>query len=90
MSIIKKDIILQKNKLDQSGGRVVRWYWVNFQCRGVLLVWIKGERGLAALAVGAGGGCLDVFSLICHFSSFSLSLGAARRSGVLSGRAVGP
>ena len=21
-----------------GGGRVVRWYWVNFQCRGVLLV----------------------------------------------------
>ena len=27
------------------------------------------------LAVGAGGGCLDIFSLICHFSSFSLSVG---------------
>ena len=22
------------------GGRVVRWFWVNFQCRGVLLIWI--------------------------------------------------
>ena len=22
------------------GGRVVRWCWVNFQCRGVLLIWI--------------------------------------------------
>ena len=20
------------------GGRVVRWYWVNFQCRGILLI----------------------------------------------------
>ena len=29
----------------------------------------------SALAVGAGGGCLDIFSLICHFSSFSFSLG---------------
>ena len=29
----------------------------------------------SALAVGAGGGCLDIFSLIYHFSSFSLSLG---------------
>ena len=28
-----------------------------------------------ALAVGAYGGCLDFFSLIYHFSSFSLSLG---------------
>ena len=23
-----------------GGGRVLRWYWVNFQCRVVLLVWI--------------------------------------------------
>ena len=28
-----------------------------------------------ALAVGAGGGGLDIFSLIYPFSSFSLSLG---------------
>ena len=26
------------------------------------------------LAVGAGGGCLDIFSLICHFSFLSPSL----------------
>ena len=24
----------------------------------------------SVLAVGAGGGCLDIFSLICHFSFF--------------------
>ena len=29
----------------------------------------------SAPAVGAGGGCLDIFSLIYHFSSFSVSLG---------------
>ena len=28
-----------------------------------------------ALAVGAGGGCLDIFTLIYPFSSFSLSFG---------------
>ena len=28
----------------------------------------------SALAVGAGRGCLNIFSLIYHFSSFSLSL----------------
>ena len=28
-----------------------------------------------ALAVGAGGGGLDIFTLIYYFSSFSLSLG---------------
>ena len=36
-------------------GRVVRWSWVNFQCRGVLLVWIRVGQGPTALAVGAGG-----------------------------------
>ena len=56
-------------------GRVVRWSWVNFQCRGVLLVWIRVGQGPTALAVGAGGGCLDIFTLIYPFSSFSLSLG---------------
>ena len=44
-------------------GRVVRWCWVNFHCRGVLLIWIRVGQGLTALnfAVGAGGGCLDIF-----------------------------
>ena len=58
-----------------GGGRVVRWVWVNFQCRGVLLIWIRVGRGPSVLAVGAGGGCLDVFSLIYHFSSLSLGDG---------------
>ena len=32
-------------------------------------------QGPIALAVGAGGGGLDIFALIYPFSSFSLSLG---------------
>ena len=32
-------------------------------------------QGPIALAVGAGGGGLDIFTLIYHFSSFSLSFG---------------
>ena len=58
-----------------GGGRVVRRCWVNFQCRGVLLIWITVGQGPIVLAVGAGGGCLDIF--FCHLSplfSFSLSL----------------
>ena len=47
---------------------MVRWSWVNFQCRGVLLVWIRVGQGPTALAVGAGGGCLDIFTLIYPFS----------------------
>ena len=53
---------------------MVRWSWVNFQCRGVLLVWIRAGQGPTALAVGAGGGCLDIFTLIYPFSSLSPSL----------------
>ena len=56
-----------------GGGRVVRWSWVNFQCRGVLLIWIIVGQGTTALVVGAGGGCLDVFSLVYHFSFLSPS-----------------
>ena len=38
--------------------------------------WITVGQGPTALAVGAGGGCLDIFTLIYPFlSSFSLSLG---------------
>ena len=44
-----------------GGGRVVQWCWVNFQCWGVLLIWIVVGQGPSALAVGAGGGCLDIF-----------------------------
>ena len=44
-----------------GGGRVVRRCWVNFQCRGVLLIWIIVGQGPVALAVGAGGGFLDIF-----------------------------
>ena len=31
-------------------------------------------QGPIALAVGAGGGCLDIFTLLCPFSSLSPSL----------------
>ena len=58
-----------------GSGRVVRWCWVNFQCRGVLLIWIRVGQGPTALEVGAGGGCLDVFSLVYRFSPLSPSLG---------------
>ena len=42
---------------------MVRWSWVNFQCWGVQLIWIIVGQGPIVLAVGAGGGCLDIFSL---------------------------
>ena len=56
---------------------MVRWYWVNFQCRGVLLIWIIVGQGPIALAVGAGGGGVfgHFFSRLSFPFSFSLSLG---------------
>ena len=53
---------------------MVRWCWVNFQCRGVLLIWLIVGQGPTALAVGTGGDCLDIFSLVYHFSFLSSSL----------------
>ena len=41
---------------------------------GVLLTWIIEGQGPIALVVGAGGVCLDIFSLIYHFSFLSPSL----------------
>ena len=39
-------------------------------------IWITVGQGPTALAVGAGGGCLDIFfSHLSFLSSFSLSLG---------------
>ena len=38
-------------------------------------VWTTVGQGPTALAVGAGGGCLDIFTLIYLLFSFSLSLG---------------
>ena len=37
-------------------------------------IWIIVGQGPTAFAVGAGGGCLDIFILLCPFSYFSLSL----------------
>ena len=55
----------------KMGGRVMRWCWVNFQFRAI---WITVGQGLTALAVGAGGGCLDIFTLTYPFSPLSPSL----------------
>ena len=54
-----------------SGGAMVL---NNFKCRGVLLIWLIVGQGPTALPVGAGGGCLDIFTLIYLFSPLSPSL----------------
>ena len=38
------------------------------------VVWKIVGQGPTVLAVGAGGGCLTICSLICQFSSFSFFL----------------
>ena len=58
----------------KGGGRVVRRCWVNFKCQGVLLTWLTVGQGPIVLSVGAGGGCLDIFSLIYQFSFLCPSL----------------
>ena len=39
------------------------------------IFWIIVGQGPFALAVGAGGGCLDIFTLLYLFSPLSPSLG---------------
>ena len=47
-------------------------------------IWITVGKGPTALAVGTGGGCLDIFTLIYPFSSLSPSLWeTARYKGVV-------
>ena len=54
-------------------------------------IWITVGQGPIALAVGADGGCLDIFIPNYPFSSFSLSLGDGPIwTEILSQRAVKP
>ena len=73
-SSVRLSVQIDGHTNNPGGGRVVRKCWVNFQCRGVLLIWITVGQGPIVLAVGAGGGCLDIFSLIYHLSFLSPSL----------------
>ena len=46
---------------------------------------------MLAVGAGGGGGCVDIFSLVYHFSSFSLSLeDGPILTEILSQRAVKP
>ena len=46
----------------------------NVQCRGTLLTWTIEGQVPTVLAVRAGEGCLDIFSLHYHISFLSFSL----------------
>ena len=57
------------------GDRVVRWCWVNkLPVPGRPTILIAVGQGPTALTAGAGGGCLDIFTLIYPFSPLSPSL----------------
>ena len=54
-----------------SGDRVLG----DFQCRNVLLIWIKVKQGPTELAVGVGGMVWIFVSLVSYLYFLSLSLG---------------
>ena len=54
-----------------SGGAMVLG---KLPMQGLLLIWIRVGQGPTVLVVGAGDGCLDIFSLVYHFSCLSPSL----------------
>ena len=53
---------------------MVRWCWVKLPVPGRPTILITVGQGPTALAVGAGGGCLDIFTLSYHFFLLSPSL----------------
>ena len=60
-----------RNLRGWSGGAMVLG---TFQVPGRPTIWISVGQGPTALTVGAGGGCLDIFTLIYHFFPLSPSL----------------
>ena len=60
-----------------GGGQVVRWCWVNLQCRASYLFWIRVGHGPTALAVGAVG-VVWTFFLPSIISLFFLPLSGRR------------
>ena len=73
MPILEINSKLQNAQRGWSGGAMVLG---KLPVPGRPTIWITVGQGPTALVVGAGGGCLDIFTLIYPFlSSFSLSLG---------------
>ena len=58
-----------------GGGRVVRWCWLNFQCRGVLQFGYSRARAYCARSRCGWGSFGHFYSHLSFLSSFSLSLG---------------
>ena len=69
-----------------------RYIVLRIHLQGVLAIWIKVGPGPIVHAVGAVGGCLDIFfSCLSLLSSFSFSLGDGLiQTEILSQRAIQP
>ena len=77
--------------LQVGGGRVVRWSWVNFQCRGVLQFGYSRARAYCSCSRCGWGWLGHFYSHLSFLSSFSLSLGdGSILTEILSQRAVKP
>ena len=68
--------------MHQSIFRPIYWGWSGgakalgkLPVPGRPTIWMKVGQGPIALAVGAGGGCLDIFTLLYPFSPLPPSLG---------------
>ena len=79
---MRKKIQASKKKNCSSKILVLQWGWSGgamvlgkLPVPGRPTILITVGQGPIALAAGAGGGGLDIFTLIYPFSSFSLSLG---------------
>ena len=67
--------IWRDNNISLGGGRVVRWCWVNFQCRGVLQFGYSRARAYCARSRCGWGLFGHFYSPLSFLSPFSLSLG---------------
>ena len=54
---------------------MVRWCFGKLPVLGHPTIWIGVGQGPTAFSVGAGEGCLDIFSLVYHSSFLSLLFG---------------
>ena len=52
----------------------LHYLFIYFPVPGRPTYWIRVGQGPTKLAVGAGGGCLDIFSLVYHLSFLSPSI----------------
>ena len=71
---ISKHQLLASHSNVLGGGRVVRWSLIKLPVPGHPTVWMIVGLGPIALAVGTGGGCLDIFTLLYPFPPLSPSL----------------